>query len=147
MLDRTNGQPSALEEEAATLPRRPMGVAPFYLAVVSQIHTRIRRLGIPMWKCDDLSGLQDGYTAKLLHPDAPSGRQARWDTLQLLIDAVYPDGYEVIIRPRDAAKAAKLEPSSNEVVDARVRSIMAMMGRKGGLRSKEVRRARMKAAQ
>lgn len=110
-----------------------------YHAFISQIHTRIRRLGIPMWECDDRSGLQDGYTAKLLHPDAPSGRQARWDTLELLMSALYPEGYVLTIRPRKEMKAFKR--SRNPIVDQRVRSICMALGREGGLKSGEVRAA------
>lgn len=146
MLDRTSDLSDVIADAAPAAPTRA-GVTGFYRAVVEQLHTRIRRLGIPMWRCDDLSGLQDGYTAKLLHPDTPSGRQARWETLQLLVDAIFPDGYEIIIRPKDGTKAAKLQPASNPVVDARVRSVMSMMGRKGGLKSWEVRRAKLTAAE
>jgi hypothetical protein len=146
MLDRTSDLSDVITDAAPASPTRA-GVTAFYRAVVEQLHTRIRRLGLPMWRCDDLSGLQDGYTAKLLHPDTPSGRQARWETLQLLVDALFPDGYQIIIKPLDAKRAAKLQPETNPVVDARVRSIMSMMGRKGGLKSWEVRRAKLTAAE
>lgn len=148
MLDRTNGQLLALSIEPAARPSaRHTPATALYLAVTAQIHARIRRLGITMARCDDLSGLQDGYTAKLLHPDAKSGRQANWATLQLLMDAVFPDGVEVILRPLDGRKAEKLVPETNPTVDARTRSVMAAMGRKGGLKSWEVRKAKLTAAE
>lgn len=142
MLDKT--PPDVVEETPApAAPASSRRATAIYAAITAQLRARIERLGLPMWKCDDLSGLQDGYTAKLLHPDTPSGRQARWETMQLLVDALFPDGYEIIIRPLDAKKALKLEVPSNPVVDARVRSVMRAMGRKGGLKSSEVRRAKL----
>ncbi len=48
---------------------------------------------------DDLAGVPDGYTAKALHPDTPSGRQARPATVQDLIEAVYGPGARVCILP------------------------------------------------
>ena len=73
---------------------------PLYLALIDQMHDRIVHLGWTMERCDERSGNQDGYTAKMLHPDTPSGRQANWQTLQNLLDALYPDGVEVLIAPR-----------------------------------------------
>ena len=69
-----------------------------YRAIVAILDRRIRSLRWPMHECDDRSGLQDGYTAKLLHPDTASGRQARWESLQLLIDALYPQGFVISMR-------------------------------------------------
>lgn len=117
-----------------------------YHALIAQIHGRIRRLGIPMWKCDDLSGLQDGYTAKLLHPDTPSGRQARWDTLQLLLDAIYPEGFVLTIRPvrgGDKSLLNRFSMEPNKTNEQRVRSTAMAMGRRGGLKSWEARKAKL----
>ena len=63
------------------------------------MRNHIRAVGLTMQVCDDIGGLQDGYVAKMLHPDAPSGRQARWETLQLLLDAIYPGGVRLRIYP------------------------------------------------
>ena len=41
---------------------------------------------------DDKAGLQDGYYAKMLYAETPSGRNARWETVQWVIDALWPDG-------------------------------------------------------
>ncbi|QIB35803.1 hypothetical protein [Ancylobacter pratisalsi] len=142
MLDRT---PPEMQDEASggTIadPRRA-SVSDTYRALVAQIHARIRRLGLPMWQCDDLSGLQDGYTAKLLHPDTPSGRQSRWETLDLLMAAIFPDGYTIIIKPNDGSRAQKLKPPSNPTVGARDRAILQKYGRLGGLKAAANRRAR-----
>jgi hypothetical protein len=51
-----------------------------------------------MWKVDDVAGLQDGHFAKLLHADRRSGRCARWETLNLLVSALWPLGFDVEIK-------------------------------------------------
>lgn len=114
-----------------------------YVAVASELHARIRRLGVTMWECDDGAGLQDGYTAKLLHPDTPSGRQARWETLQLLVDWLYPEGFVLVIRPKTNSGPKGTQKERNKTVDQRVRSVMMAMGRQGGLKSWETRRAKL----
>lgn len=99
-----------------------------------------------MWRCDDLSGVQDGYTAKMLHPDTPSGRQASWPTLDLVMRALFPDGYDIIFKPRDGRRALKLTAPRNPTVGARERAIMQKMGRRGGLKAAANRRAQLTAA-
>ncbi|MDR6955334.1 hypothetical protein J2X65_004713 [Ancylobacter sp. 3268] len=118
-----------------------------YRALAAQLHDRIRRLGLPMCRCDDLSGVQDGYTPKMLHPDTPSGRQASWPTLDLVMTALFPDGYSIIIKPNDGRKALKLTALRNPTVDARERAIMQKMGRLGGLKAAANRRSRQSAAE
>lgn len=71
-----------------------------YRALIDQLADRIAYLGLTMWQVDDLSGVPDGYTAKALHPDTPSGRQATWPQIQLIIDALYPDGFAFVVIPR-----------------------------------------------
>jgi hypothetical protein len=51
--------------------------------------------GLSMAQVDDLAGTQDGYYAKMLYPDTPLGRQARWDTVQDVADALF--GREFLI--------------------------------------------------
>ena len=145
-----DGPPPDLKDEASAStpagPRRP-AVSDVYRAFAAQLHDRIRRLGLPMWRCDDLSGVQDGYTAKMLHPDTPSGRQASWPTLDLMMQALYPDGYTLIIKPNDGGRALKLTAPRNPTVDARERAIMKKMGRLGGLKAAANRRARQETAE
>jgi hypothetical protein len=44
------------------------------------------------------SGLNDGHYSHCLHVDRPSGRQARWETLQLVVSALFPGGFDVEIK-------------------------------------------------
>ena len=140
--------PPDAKDEATKRPATHPRITPVsetYRAFAAQLQDRIRRLGLPMWRCDDLSGLQDGYTAKLLHPDTPSGRQATWATLDLLMGALFPDGYSIVIKPHDGSKARRLASPQNPTVAQRDRAILQKYGRMGGLKSGEVRRARKAA--
>jgi hypothetical protein len=69
-----------------------------YRAITLECERRRQQLGRSMWKVDDAAGLQDGFYSKLLHADRPSGRQVRWETLQLVITALYPAGFDVEIK-------------------------------------------------
>jgi hypothetical protein len=66
-----------------------------YVSLMEQLDLRRRKLRMPMWKLDDLSGVNDGYFAKALHADAASGRQAGWRMLDYLVSALYPRGVRV----------------------------------------------------
>jgi hypothetical protein len=77
-----------------------------YRAVIAEVRRQIALRGWTMWQCDERSGVQEGYTAKALHPDTPSGRQSRWETLQLLVDALFPGGLTVRIQDEMHARAS-----------------------------------------
>jgi hypothetical protein len=70
-----------------------------YCAVIAEMERRRLELGWPMWQLDDKAGTQDGYYAKCLYPGTPSGKRARWETLQLIVDALFPQGVNVTIEP------------------------------------------------
>jgi hypothetical protein len=70
-----------------------------YRGIMLECERRRQSLGLAMWKVDELAGTQDGYYAKAVHADAASGRQAQWKTLQDIIDALFPSGVDVVIRP------------------------------------------------
>src|SRR5262249_46872894 len=79
-------------------------VSPFYQAVARALEWRIVELGLTMHQVDDASGLQDGHCAKLLHPDTPTGRQASWPSLDLLVGALSRAGYEVLILQKEPSQ-------------------------------------------
>jgi hypothetical protein len=91
-----------------------------YLTLMEQVDARRRKLRLPMWRLDDLSGCQDGYYAKMLHANTPSGRSAGWPTLQWVIDALYPKGVGVKLIPRRkrmpsaASISSKREPATGK---------------------------------
>ena len=51
-----------------------------------------------MEEVSDRAGVADRYFAKALYPDSPSGRKAQWRTIQDIIDALFPEGFDVEIR-------------------------------------------------
>ena len=61
-----------------------------YRQLIQSLELRRRELGWSFEKCDEVSGLQRGYAAKAWHPDTNSGRQAGWQVLQWLLDAMFP---------------------------------------------------------
>jgi hypothetical protein len=119
------------------------GVTPLYRAVIRAVSFRIRALGLTMGRVDELSGVQDGYCAKALHPDAPSGRQSRWETLQLIIDALYPEGLSVTLKANPVKSGKHLNrlsrQSASHVISLGRRIDVREAGRRGGLASLAVR--------
>ncbi len=71
-------------------------VGNLYLALVQALDARRRALGWTCEQLDDAAGTQDRYWAKVLHADAPSGRVAGWETLQLYADAMWPTGCNLL---------------------------------------------------
>jgi hypothetical protein len=66
-----------------------------YRALMLAIEARRLELGIAMATVDDMAGLQDGYYAKMIYPDTPSGRCAQWATVDLVIQALFGTDYAV----------------------------------------------------
>jgi len=71
-----------------------------YRAVMVQVRRQINALGWPMWMCDERCGLPPGYTAKALHPDTSSGRQARWEQLEKFVYGLFGGEVNVVIRKK-----------------------------------------------
>lgn len=82
-----------------------MTSTPIYRAIMIELEDRRRARGISMDMMTELSGAAERSFSKALHPDTPSGRQANWDKLQQFVDVLYPDGFEVVIRPGTTAVA------------------------------------------
>jgi hypothetical protein len=57
------------------------------------------KFGVAMWKLDDAAGTQEGYYARALYADTPTGRMATWQVLQKLVQTLFPDGFEIILKP------------------------------------------------
>jgi hypothetical protein len=67
-----------------------------------ELERRRLDLGWPMWQVDERAGLQDGYYAKLLWTDTKSGRQAGWEVLQWVMEALGPAGFDFEIHWQSA---------------------------------------------
>lgn len=80
---------------------------------------------------NDISGLNDGYYAKMIYPDTPSGRQARWEQVQLAVEALFGKGFRVEIIP-DEAENRRLTsaPVIDETVSTNSRNIRHWRHRK-----------------
>jgi hypothetical protein len=76
------------------------GVTPLYRAIVLEIERRRIQLNISQDEVSDRAGVADRLYSKSLFPDTPSGRQSNWRTLQDIVDALFPEGFDVEIRPK-----------------------------------------------
>lgn len=72
-----------------------------YRAIMLELERRRLQLGWTMEEVCEVAGIQDRYYAKLLYCDEKSGRQARWETLEILMLTLFPEGYIVKIDPTD----------------------------------------------
>jgi hypothetical protein len=68
---------------------------PIYRAITLECERRRQQLGWPMWQVDEAAGLNDGHYAKCLHADRSSGRQASWKILNLIVTALFPEGFDL----------------------------------------------------
>ena len=109
-----------------------------YRAITIELERERQRLGWAMWKVDDAAGLQDGHYAKLLHADRRSGRCVQWPTLQMVISALFPKGFDLVIKHK-AADPLTAENHRLKVMFAAAdnnrlsrRELMATLGREGG---------------
>lgn len=93
-----------------------------YRALMQVLEGRRVELGLSMATVNDMAGLQDGYFSKMIYPDTPSGRQARWEQVELAFEALFGRGYDIRIIPGDepnrvleSALCSKMNPSANAV--------------------------------
>jgi hypothetical protein len=91
----------------------------------------------------DRAGVADRYYSKARWADSPSGRQARWETLQDVVDALFPEGYDVEIRPKvglrlDAEQLrCKIKFAAAPKDSRSHRELMRELGRMGGIARRE----------
>lgn len=116
------------------------GVTALYLALTQALDRRIRAIGWTMERVDQVSGNADGYCAKALHPLAPSGRQAKWETFQNILDSVYPDGLQVTLKANPVTSAKHASRLSKKTLADRGghssrKMDIAELARQGGLAS------------
>lgn len=112
-------------------------VVPLYRAVMLEFERRRLHLGLSMEALSDRVGFADRYYAKTLYPDTPSGRQARWETLQEIADALFPEGYDIEIRPKTGLRLGaedlkcKIRFAAAPTDRKSQRDLMRELGRKG----------------
>jgi hypothetical protein len=74
-----------------------------YRAVLLECERKRQQLNWSMWQLDDAAGLNDGHFAHCLHADRPSGRQASWKILNLIVSALWPRGFDLQIIDKPGA--------------------------------------------
>jgi hypothetical protein len=108
-----------------------------YRSITIECERRRQELSLPMWKLDDLAGTQDGFYAKMLHADRPSGRQCRWETLNLIVSALWPQGFDlqIIHKPGDPLTAEnhrlKVMFAASDHCRLSRRKLMSELGKRG----------------
>jgi hypothetical protein len=77
-----------------------------YRQIMAQIEAKRIELGLPMGgqrqderkkSMDDIAGTADGYYAKAVYPDTPSGRRAGWEVLDEFVIALFGRDFTVKI--------------------------------------------------
>jgi hypothetical protein len=113
--------------------------SPIYRIIMVEFERQRLARGLSMAQVDDLAGTQDGYYSRMLYPDTPFGRQARWETVQDVADALFGRGFEVKILGSIGVEASALAldkgASSNALKNRHWRHSkhFADLGRRGGL--------------
>lgn len=116
-----------------------MTATSLYRGIMLEIERRRLQLGFTFAEVDNLAGTQDGYCAKLMWPDTPSGRIGRWDTLQLIVDALFPEGFEVVVRAKPGVVLSevsirKMAAIARTPFDRKAqRELMQDYGKRGGV--------------
>jgi hypothetical protein len=116
---------------------------PVYRALLLECERRRQQLGWSMWQVDDASGLNDGHYAHCLHVDRVSGRQARWETLSLIVTALWPLGFDLqmthkpggILTAEDHRLKVMFAAADNNRLSRR--ELMRELGRRGGIARRE----------
>jgi hypothetical protein len=116
-----------------------------YRSLMLELERRRFALGLPQERFCEYAGLSDRYYAKALHADEPSGRQAQWSSVQALVDALFPHGFDLELRPKPGQvisptnlKAKLLHLRAHHDPRSQ-RQLMQELGKKGG----RVRAARL----
>jgi hypothetical protein len=115
-----------------------MRTTPFYRAVMLDIERRRIELGITMLDMDELAGTQSGYYGKCQAVDSHSGRQARWETIDLFVQVLFPRGVDVRLAPGREGELSAASYRDKIVFAAaasgrkNVRSLMLDLAKKGG---------------
>jgi hypothetical protein len=71
---------------------------PVYRAIVLELERRRIALGMSMERLSEVAGLADRAYSKMVHPEGRGGRVAQWQTLQRVVDALFPDGVDIAIK-------------------------------------------------
>jgi hypothetical protein len=110
---------------------------PIYRSILLECERRRIELNWPMWKVDEISGVQDNFYSKMLHADRPSGRQSRWETLNLVVRALWSQGFDLQISHKPGGNLSaedlrlKIWFASSDHDRVSRRKLMSHLGKKG----------------
>jgi hypothetical protein len=76
-----------------------MASTAIYRSLMQALEGRRVELGLSMATVTDMAGVSDGYYAKMIYPDTPSGRQARWEQVEDVVVALFGRGFTLVIVP------------------------------------------------
>lgn len=123
----------------ANVPVSALAVLSLYNALMVEIERRRNAIGLPMERVSELAGTADRSYAKMLNPETVSGRRANWETLQLVIDVLYCNGFELRLVPsRERKEVApgtvrKIMQEAVEFDRQTLRDRLSEIGMRGGL--------------
>lgn len=102
-----------------------------YRAIMQVVEGRRVELGLSMASVNDLSGVNDGYYAKMIYPDTPSGRQARWEQVQDVVEALFGQNFTInIVADENENTRLRSAPRIDETVSGNARKIRHWRHRK-----------------
>ena len=111
---------------------------PFYRQVLLEVERRRQQMNLSQERLGEIAGIADRSYSKYLHPDTNNGRIAQWPTLQAVLETLFPDGFDVEIRPRKGPQLTALSMKYQIRVAAAVndrraqRQLMRELGARGG---------------
>jgi transcriptional regulator with XRE-family HTH domain len=89
--------------ERAVLPNEA-AAPPIYRLFMLEVERRRRQLGVSMERLSEIAGVADRAYSKYLHSGSAHGRTARWETIQIIADTLWPDGLDIEIMARKGPK-------------------------------------------
>jgi hypothetical protein len=113
-----------------------------YRAIMQVVEARRVELNISMATVVELSGVNEGYYAKMIYPDSPSGRQAQWRQVQDVLEALFGRDFEIKIEPgteenRRLLSAPRIDENASgnarKIRHWRHRKHFSELGRLGGV--------------
>jgi hypothetical protein len=112
-----------------------------YRVLMEVLEARRVELNLSMAVVDDMAGLQDGFFSKMTKPDALNGRQSRWETVELVVQALFGDDFNISItsgvresRVLKSSLCFPKHPSANAPKNKhwRHRKFFVELGKRGG---------------
>ena len=87
-----------------------------------------------MWELEEKAGLSEGYYSKMLHADSAEGRQASWQVLQKVANALWPDGrctVKLVAHDPDSVLTGAAIKAANRGFQTYLRGYFIAMGQRG----------------